>query len=201
MSLSFYLIALLPVLTAPLLTYRIAQGAYEWQRRQIAIDNAAILLGTADREIARALQSGNAAQQAIEVAHHEAHACAHSPAANPGCLAADEALELKISLSHREMQLRASSSWGVNGLRAAAYLSSHRVTNRIDRAASVPIDSVTCPICGLEVYWEKKDAFRTVFLSDGQPKLGANVTVDGSTLVFGGEWNYQLDRPRDPEVR
>ena len=69
------LIFSIPFALSPLWTHQLFQSAFEWEREQIAVDNAGIKLGQLDRDLFNWLVKANRMLRAMELVHHPLHPC------------------------------------------------------------------------------------------------------------------------------
>jgi hypothetical protein len=147
MPLALIVVALVPLLLAPVVSAELRDRALEWERRQIAADNAAIVLG---REVRRALRALGSAEQAIagfEVGHHAAHLCA---AVKPTCRVADVAAERALLLAARTAEAAFRAAMTAAPLAALGELRRETVPLA---APQWRLTSERCPFCGLSVRW------------------------------------------------
>lgn len=148
MPLALTVLWLLPLAVAPLGMAQLWREALAEEQRQIAADNAAIVLGQTVRGALRALRRAEDALEALDRGHHALHACA---AVKPTCRAADLAVERTIVLLHRaaERAFRAA----VVGASAAAALELRAAPSSQIEPPSVALASASCRLCRLPVHW------------------------------------------------
>src|SRR5258708_5385352 len=118
------LVAMLAFVSVPVLTDGIYRSSYLLQRRQIFVDNTAILIGGNDRNTFGYLKSVNKVLRQIEAAHHIAHACARSLAAPVACLQGDMAFETTLASLHSYSYAQAILAWRESTAIGRAYLKS-----------------------------------------------------------------------------
>src|SRR5688500_15327370 len=109
MQISLLILVSLPLLFSPLLTYRIYDKALSWERTQIAVDNAAIVIGKKDKELFNYLIASNRILHALEMAHHPLHFCARVPLTTAFCISEDLVLEAQITAMHHSVYLIANT--------------------------------------------------------------------------------------------
>lgn len=195
MSISF-LIILSVILAAPWESRRIFYEAFRAERRQIAVDNAAIVIGRRDRELFRFLSASNRLLRGMEVAHHALHACARTPQGAAVCMDKDVAIELQIELVLRTTYETASVWWKSAAI--AAESSARRLDEEVSliRPASPPLRKYVCPICGRAVQWEVESgnrAIQTIVRDRFDGRFAARVRPYGISLRDGATWDYLLE--------
>ena len=198
---SIFLLSFVAVFIAsPLLSQSQFRAVFDWERRQIALDNAAITLGRGEREIFRQLRQTNQTVAGLELEHHSVHQCARTltPAAG-ACGLADEAIEEAIREVHQSAYENASRQWAAklhDALTEAAKLSPGNIS--VTRRETVPIQEVRCSMCGQAVAWEVepgalplKAKLRQTAI-DG-PELAVGLWTTGDSLRAGAVWDYRLE--------
>lgn len=150
MPLTLVAMLLAPLLLAPLSTARLIGEALTEERRQIAFDNAAIVLGRHVRLALRALAMAETGLAAADFVHHPVHLCA---AVKPPCRAADMGLERGIELLFRNAEAVFRAALAAAPMRARAELVSEKALAQVD-GPSLRLSAVRCPICRLPVRWE-----------------------------------------------
>lgn len=175
----------------PVLTNRLYLRVYQIEREQIALDNVAILLGQGDRQVLQELVRQNRNLKHLEKLHHAVHTCAPI---DSRCLAADRKLETAIRYWHETSYAMAQKRWAQSYGRASQ--ESNRLQAkvcRLQRSHSVPIESVKCSQCGLEVFWEWRRTEKRSFQIESCHPFGLSTAVGllGTTLREGN-WNYIL---------
>lgn len=198
---SIFVLALTFVLVAaPLWTSHLFRSVYSWERRQVAVDNAAIILGRSDRKSFTDLSRLNRTIEAMEVEHHLLHACARSntPAA-PECALADAQLERVMENLHRVGGEMARAQWRLGQVRASAETRQFGVTMDVpDRPAEIPIGERKCAACALSLYWERSESRRALHYAvrargDDSPPVTTGVELTGRSLRDGRDWEYRLE--------
>ncbi len=177
-----------------MLTHGIYQNAFDWEYRQIAVDNSGILLGQSERDAFRYLARMNRRLRLLEKAHHVAHACARVPQPTPACLSADRTFEIAIRVLRSEAWVQARIKWLVGARNARNELRAFKTLGNVSQDPTLPVQSQRCPICGLEVYWEKtSDEITADIDSPGPPWLGVRVKLIGDSLTGRQRWDYRLE--------
>lgn len=148
-------------------THRIFLKAFRWEKRQIAVDNAAIKLGRGDRAVFNEIRTLNKILRGFEISHHSAHACRKSPKCKP----VDELFEQLIETTRKIGFMSASFRWGESFASAQTEyektlseyfknldsdFSNKRVAMLVihGRSSDVPLRGERCQICHRDVYWE-----------------------------------------------
>lgn len=195
MSVPFIMVILF-LLLAPLESLRLFRRTAEWQKAQVALDNAAIELGKRDRDLFRYVASANQVLAGLELLHHPLHLCARVPKTAPVCGPKDLALEAKIQTVRLETYRAASLSWTGNGVRALSQLGTYRVS--ASRTGRVPLRSVVCALCRRAVLWEveRPAATLSVFRARHPRVLESGVRLVGESLVKPSTWHFRLEKPR-----
>lgn len=136
-------------IAGPLLTQNIFRAAFEHERVQIEVDNAAIVMGRRWREAIRIVQVARRTVSALELAHHVAHLCALT--GEPECVATDKGLEKKLEGIVQLAEMAARERWAA-GWRG---LGNRVLASRAPAAA--PVKKENCPVCGmpLQLVWEE----------------------------------------------
>lgn len=141
--------------------------AFRWEKRQIAVDNAAIKLGQGDRTVFNEIRTLNKILRGFEISHHPAHACRKSPKCKP----VDELFEQLIETTREIGFMSAMLRWGESFASARTEyektlseysknldsdFSNKRPTTLVirGRPSDVPLRDERCKICRRKVYWE-----------------------------------------------
>jgi len=181
---------------APLWAMQLWSIVWEEEQAQIAVDNAAIVLGRGDRALLNELVGVNRKLRALEVEHHVAHHCAQIPSpAKAGCEATDRALELTLRALRLAAYERAQLAWRESEFKAFA--EAKRLKNRIsidERSIRPPLRSIRCAECQLDIFWELEEPKRRGFLlrTHGPSPQFSRVVWEGTDLRSGKKWNYRL---------
>lgn len=183
-----------------------------WQRSQIALDNAATVIGQDDRAIFNRLRDFNKIMDGLVIAHHTAHVCAMNPFSGWACASADRALEAFIPKFNKLSHKMANVAWlasSLHGLLEMAKLNTYPLN--IERAKQVPIHAEIC-VYGFETYLEvDTDQAPVVTTIKAMPIhdieivktpeedsivpsliLTSSCEVGGRSLKLGSKWNYKL---------
>jgi hypothetical protein len=186
-------LTLTPIAVAPLMTHGLYGQAYRVEYRQIALDNAAIGLGRGQRAAFRYLAETNRKLRALEAVHHPAHACARLPQPTPACLAADRSAELAIRTLRNEAYAAAQIRWASARGQARTELGRWQVEATVHSPVRIPVAPVRCPLCGLDVFWEREsDRISSDLVSPGAPWLGVRVALWGRSLTRLPLPDYEL---------
>lgn len=195
----FSVVALLLFALAPL-GFKMAEAYYvatQWEQRAVAIDNAAIVLGKADRLLFRKLQTLNAAVRAADLFHHPVH---FSPW--PWTKAGDPAIEAKLIALRQANYVAVSVLWTANKVAALTSPSlndetrGHVVKIR-GRNEKPPIHQSRCPVCGLAIYWEVDGEATRTFTLDVPSDFsvpGVRLRIVGDSVLSLSDWDYELER-------
>lgn len=188
----FFLVAMTPLLLAPAWTYRVFSEAERFERRQIAVDNAAIELGRGDRAALRTLEEGQRRIRVLERAHHLVHFCARVPETAPACAAEDRALEAGIRVYSLALRVRAQAAWVASLARARKALTG--IGNRagvLGRAVVLPLRPRRCSVCGGDAGWELAEPpplrWRVLSPGEREAEVWAELSRDSA-----GSWDYAL---------
>ena len=175
---------------APLLTQKMAKGALEWERLQIEIDNAAIRLGQADRELFNFIESQNRRIQNLEKAHDVAHACVQKGGtAALACIKLDMGLEVAINGLYSYTASTAQRRWMSHGISAGARLAAlgH---GKLTRSPVLPFRPVRCPRCRLHVGLKPHSTrgLRSTIVGDPRRFIRVSIEFENNSK----RWNYAL---------
>lgn len=186
---------LIPLSLAPAMTWKIFCDVARQERSQIAVDNAAIVLGRADRDLFMDLSASNRILKQLDRIHHPLHVCAR--AASPGamCVGHDLAIEREIMLMHQTIGKTAEARWRSNLRVALMELEKLKIPLVSVSRKTFPVHPKRCPVCGLNSAWEinvEQRPFVTHF-SAGSPACLAVVRLEGICLTDNSRWNYRLE--------
>ncbi len=193
--LAFALVAL----SGPLLTQSILRSLWLREELQIAVDNAAIVLGKGDRKIWNELTQANRTLEVWEAIHDVVHSCARLAPQSP-CAADDRLWEVKID------EFRQASYWRAQSLWQQTWVSARLEASRFSgnalnttRSSTLPVVEVACPRCGRPVFWEirAKERGYLVWGHGTMPlTLAVEVRWSGRSLRNSTGWDYFL-RPAE----
>lgn len=186
------LIGLTLVLSAaPVRTAYLYDAAWKRQDAQIAVDNAAIVGGRADRALFRWVASANRLLDGLEAAHHAAHACARVPGPQAvACRTTDLSLEATIRSIHASVGRSAGVTWRANRLAALASAAKRHVPVFVRRPSSVPLRPRRCAVCGLDRAWDPTSPRPLVGVFFA--RVPANDPVRARLVSTASGWDYEL---------
>lgn len=183
----------LPLLIGPFWTHRAFSEAETMERWQVALDNAAIVSGRAERELLSRLSKGGRELRRLELLHHPWHACALVPATQAKCIPVDQALEARIREVHAREWWLALGRWIAAAARARGEMARFgEKLCRSSRPGRLPVIPVLCPTCGMASGFavaEGEVRYRYESCHDGVSSV--EVSVKGGALV-GERWEYRL---------
>lgn len=174
---------------APFLSREIYVEMYRLEKRTIAVDNAAILIGRTDRAMTAFLAKSNLAMRAADLFHDLLHVCAKNPKTAAICVDKDMAMERQLAFVHSRLYDVAKSMWVAGSARARIEMARLGVVGHIDRARLPPIHSKHCPLCWLAITWEADGPMISRVSHGG---VGAQVRLEGKPLKGGNRWNYRV---------
>ncbi len=178
MLFSYWIMLFLPVLMFPSVSHRLYQKAYDREKTQVGLDNAAILFGQADVDWLNFLDDRNRQLAALDQTHHPSHFCRFHPPTAAACLPVDQAAEAAISALHIETGARIAIDWGIASARAYSELGRLEVVPRaVRRPLLAPIASVRCKVCALSIGWRVTQFPFTQLESAHEPPLFSSVQV------------------------
>jgi len=174
---------LTPLLLAPLSTARLIGEALTEERRQIAFDNTAIVLGQHVRLALRALAMAETGLAAADFVHHPVHLCA---AVKPPCRAADLGIERAMDALFRNAEAVFRAALAAAPMRARAELVSEQALAKVD-GPSLRLKALRCPVCRLPVRWQVQLGEGAVTeLSVRRRRRVVRWSGEGAT------WNYRV---------
>jgi len=184
---------------APMWTYALFSDAFVRERQQIAVDNAAIVLGQSDRKCLNELYAANHYLAELDRKHHEFHFCAQKdPTAT--CAAIDKGYEEQISSYHRRAHSTAVAHW--EEARVVAHREAARLETRISmsRPNDIPLVAGKCSLCLLETQWQidfSKVPIETTLAPSEFPFYSINAIVElRATFIEKERWDYVLKIPQ-----
>ena len=185
MPISVLALTFLPLFLAPLLTHEMFTRLEARQRQRIALDNAAIALGRAEREIWQNLVREEVSLRRQEILHHSVHEKAFS---SPHAFALDQSLETALRAKYQLASWRARVAWAAALGKAHAELERLGVPARIDRDPQFPFVEQRCLRCGLAVAWRPVGRLDVFVRGLEPPRLAAHLR-----LFRDGQPNYRLE--------
>jgi hypothetical protein len=192
-----FLTLLLVVILAPLLTQAQFRLVWRAERRQIAVDNAGVVLGRHDREDFRSLERATQRISLAEGIHHPIHVCAHSPTpAAPACQGQDRFWETTLRVMYQTAFQKARFHWALGEVRASQQAA--RLKEKLGvagRPLELPVEERVCPVCHLRIGWTKRgQALRYELNARTSERPGASVRVEleGNSRFTGERWDYSL---------
>lgn len=191
MPILFLTLGIVPFLL-PLWTQSAFRQLWDYESRQIRLDNAAIVLGQKDRALFRALSHQVQALRALEQVHHGVHACARSgtPAAAQ-CAVQDRALEQQVVVLAGAIEAQAGQGWAYNAHGAAL------PGVELLRPLSPPLERHRCAVCGLATRFQTRvgeRSRRSAFRWSGPERIEVRVAVSLEGDRFEpAAWDYRLE--------
>jgi hypothetical protein len=181
-----------PLLLSPLWSQHVFHETYRLERAQIAVDNAGIVLGSADRQLFNRLVAANRMVRVLEAAHHPLHLCARVPQSAAACLDKDLALELELRSLQSSITEAARVAWVASLQRALSRIRLEGSRPLPPRRPSFPVREVLCPVCQMKAGWEvAQPAVHSTLGAHASLPTGVGVRLVGRSLATGN-WNYRL---------
>jgi len=193
MPVSLLIGLLVPTLGALAYSAAVYRDLHRIEGAQIAVDNAAIALGRADRALARRVERANALLSKWELSHHPAHVCARVPSeAQPECKAIDLAIETRMRVLVAAVSADLAASWRAHLARARVELGRGGFAGLVvGRPEAAPFTTRICPVCREIVRWSAPPGHQTL----GTLSLAVSGTRR-TAVVLGRErvssWSYRL---------
>ncbi|MBY0371542.1 hypothetical protein K2X33_12710 [bacterium] len=158
---------------------------YNWERSLIALDNAAVVLGRAERSVLGDLAKANRELQHRDLAHHPWHACARVPATAAKCLPVDRTAEQALSAVWHRHWAQAVARW--RQAEGEARLQTVGAPGKVDwsRSALPPVRPRRCSQCGAWTGWERVEAPPT------QVVLRWESRVQRLAVRVQGQWQHE----------
>lgn len=188
------LLAMVPILLAPVEMVKITLEAKQWELKQVNLDNILIALGKKDRALFQFVARVNQELSTTENRHHPYHTCAKIPYLEEICDPPDQIYETGIQLltasSLRYMQME----WQKNSLQFQLQTHALSPLARNERP-DFPFELKRCPFCGLDNHFELKPsenrwASRSVV--QNSPQIEAKISLKGES-IDDAHWDYQLE--------
>lgn len=184
-----FIFGLIPLFISPVFILLIFQTVFQIEKNQIALDNAAIMMGRQDRDLFRIIENTNKLLKKIEKKHHYLHACAlisPDPRVRVICQTQDRAIELEMSLLIEKTRFQSQYLWFLSrskGIAEANKLNVH--IDSIKRETSAPIRFEECPFCHKKnhifIYDIKNE---TVLLINSPKSLGTHLAWENLNYYF-----------------
>jgi hypothetical protein len=188
-----FLASALVLTAAPLYTQACFRLVFDWEERQIKIDNIAITLGQRLRDLLNELETTNRHLLLTDHSHDAAHACARIPSPLAAkCALVDRGLEKTIRSVSRAAYARAFSKW-ISALERAQTELATIGNYRFAGDQNVPLREKRCRSCGMNVGWKitKTPDFVLGFLENAEHAIKVRVSL----FMPGGpetRWDYLL---------
>lgn len=195
MSIPLFISLTISLVLAPLWSHQLLKGTFSKERKIIAMDNAAILLGRSERETFSFLRRVNEAISNLEAVHHIIHPLLVLGTVSPEIVAQDGKLESLIDELHKGSLKVAKFNWSMGKHQAEAELLRMGVPLfEIRREDNLPVREIVCPICHLNSFWEMAPNFNKSYLriNDASLSFGLWIDFQDSSLIKGRFRNYQL---------
>jgi hypothetical protein len=176
--------------SVPMLSSAMYSEIEEYEKRTIALDNAAIRLGRRDRNLFRMVDSAATKIRALETTHHALHACARVPSPSYfKCRAADLAIERTIAGLIDALRASVTAAWRFNSARTREELwRGDWRRPEITRETIAPVRFERCPVCGLAarvILEPKRMPTRIEGKHYGDSRIGVR-------FIRETNWNYRL---------
>ncbi len=193
MFFSTLILALLPILLAPVWMVRITLEAKQLETRQVKLDNALILLGRQDRELFNYAVKINQFLKGLHQNHHRYHHCARIPASAAQCIPWDQFFENAIRMTSFQAERFMKMEWKRNGI--SLEVKTHQISPQSEnRRSAFPFYVSSCPLCHFP------EQFKLVPSANrwgSSSQIQSNPKVEGSISLIGRDlqhanWNYQL---------
>jgi hypothetical protein len=194
MSLLLQTVLGVALLIAPLQSQNIFRDAFDWERRQVELDNLAIELGRADKALFNFVEKQNVFMARLDTAHHALHACARVPGPQMvTCQAKDKAIEMVLRRTMDFTWQKASHDWMHNGKTTQyRYGRLFEKNTEMARDLKVPLVVRRCAVCYLPTRLDvASPPSRTYTEMDPRDPRGIRVRVE----LFKreqGKWEYAL---------
>jgi hypothetical protein len=186
-----FLISLLPSLVmGPAWVFEIYQAEIQWQKTQIGLDNAAILLGRNDRDLMNDVFESEARLKNLHKILHKALSCSLVPATATPCQMASRKTQLLIKALILKTKAVAQLKWVRGEANARGNLIRQKINFTLTRSSFWPGKLHTCPFCHLGTHWAEdigklKSELRSVRYPSSAVKVAALKTSKG-------DWSYRL---------
>jgi hypothetical protein len=194
MSILFVTIALV-LLSGPMYTQSLFRSAYEWEEKQIRVDNALIRLGQKLRQILLQLEDSKNVLKTHDRVHHTIHLCASTPGPQQiACKTADRLHEVELRSFSESARMNAEIGWHGAWLVANTEILevSTRGRAQFSGPSSIPIDSRICSVCRLPLYWKVSySGFKALADPEKQPANRASLKIKDE-WDKSGSWNFLL---------
>ena len=188
-------LSLLAVMAVPLLSsLGILHARFaELEKRQrglIALDNAAIVFGQAEREALNVLARAARRLRQLDLAHHPLHVCARVPATRLACEAPDRVQEALMQGVYTQARAHAVWVWQAATARVLAQIGKSGVRVRWSRRALPGVRETRCGVCGRVNGWERMPGEITRVVSTANADRSLKVEVVGDWQR--AELNYEV---------
>lgn len=168
------------------------------ERTQVAVDNAAIVLGRAVEEMLHSMEETNSELRILDIEHHELHFCARNIFTALECFPMDKAMEVEISLLSSSANVELSLLWQKAASKANMEASLLRNLIEVVRLPVPPIHLVKCLICGSPHHFsfDQKRAITWIHaISAGNSSEGVKIQWSKES----GKWLYRLSTEIEAE--
>lgn len=191
---SISVLILLPVLLmGPVLARQVADRAMASQRAQIAVDNAAIVVGRQDRDNLNRLGRASAELHKLHLSYHSALACASTVILTSECGPTAGALRATILALHQFHSGLALAQWNASAVSGQLEVGKERSSLDSFRRAAEPFPTHYCDECGLPAGWDLNPAKLETYL---QAHYVSKIDVGVRPVkVAERSWNYELYIP------
>lgn len=177
----------------PLVSHRLFENLFDWERDQISVDNGAIVAGGLQVGAMRILARAQKQLDRLERAHHPVHLAARAAPLTAPVKVLDRSLEFAIATLVRTASAAAWVCWkraALEGTRAVLTLAK---TGSIRTPPRFPVRPKRCSICRLQNGWSvdrsaSRRSTASVFRTGGVRR--ARIDLKGDRIT--GPWAYQL---------
>jgi len=186
-----FLIGLLPSLVlGPAWILEIYQAEMQWQKTQIGLDNAAILLGRNDRDLMNDVFESEVRLENLHQILHKALSCSLVPATATPCQIVSRKTQLLIQTLILKTKEVAQFKWVRGGANARSNLLRQKILFTLSRSSFWPGKLQTCSFCHLGIHWaEDFGELKSELRSSRYPSSSVKVAA---LKTSNGDWSYRL---------
>ena len=195
MFISFLVLAMLPLMMAPIMTHELFGHVYDFEKTIIGMDNGAIILGRADRKTFNFLEKTNLLLSSLEKFHHPIHAVVVGGLASPSTVAQDKAIELMIERVVTGSLAMAQTMWKKSEFEFFSEVRRHTSLVEVSqRSPSLPVKKKRCVLCSQIYSFEiRRGDSQTVINSKGVPNIKPMIIDLFQKKSEGSKkWEYQF---------
>ncbi|NDC26172.1 MAG: hypothetical protein EBZ49_18845, partial [Proteobacteria bacterium] len=178
------------LILGPLWIMQVYQKENTYQKNQIFIDNAAIMLGQKDRDLMNQVEKENRKLKSLHELYHSAIACSFIPALSASCQTSAQNLNKAILLLGQTSTLQHGLLWRGSHQKMAGYLTLNEIRFDLKRHPVPPLTKAHCVTCGLINGWQIQEDFLRAEISS---KWNSEIEVKvGPMKTNFGNWSYRL---------